>query len=340
MVKGDGSVRVGLIGAGAIAQVSHLPALSRIPEARVTAICDVDAAKAKRVASRYNVGKVTEAFEELVTLDDVDAVDICLPNHLHAPAATAALQAGKHVLCERPFSRGSKEAEQMVAAAREQELVLMAGLNNRFREDTVVLKRFVEEGELGEIFHAKTGWLMQAATWSGAGWKTKKRFAGGGVLVDLGIQVLDTALWVLGMPEVTSVAANAHPLPVKDEMESTASAYLRLAGGTTLTLEVSWGLLMDRDFAYLNLFGERGAALLNPLRLHKEMHGSLVNVTPNLASPKNAYKRSYEIEIRHFLECVKTGRRPDAPGEDALSLLRTLEAIYQSALEGREVRIG
>jgi predicted dehydrogenase len=216
----------------------------------------------------------------------------------------------------------------------------MAGFNNRFREDTVVLKRFVEEGELGEIFHAKTGWLMQAATWSGAGWKKKKRYAGGGVLVDLGIQILDNALWVLGMPEVKSVVAGAHPVPVKDEMESTASAYLRLASGTTLTLEVSWGLLMDRDFTYLNLFGERGAALLNPLRLHKEMHGSLVNVTPSLASPRNAYKRSYESEIRHFLDCVKNGTRPQASGEDALVLLRILEAIYQSALESREVKLG
>jgi len=340
VVKANKAIRVGLIGSGAIAQVSHLPALSRIPEARVTAICDRDVAKAKRVASRYNVPRVTDTFEELVAMEEVDAVDICLPNHLHAPASIAALQAGKHVLCERPFSRGTKEAEQMVAAAREQGLVLMSGFNNRFREDTVVLKRFVEEGELGKIFHAKTGWLMQAATWSGEGWKKKKRYAGGGVLVDLGIQVLDTALWVLGMPAVESVVASAHPLPVKDEMESTASAYLRLATGTTLTLEVSWGLLMDRDFAYLNLFGEGGAALLNPLRLHKEMHDSLVNVTPNLASPKNAYKQSYELEIRHFLKCVRTGERPDAPGEDALSLLRILEAIYQSALESREVRLG
>jgi predicted dehydrogenase len=339
MVKAKSSIRVGLIGSGAIAQVSHLPALGRIPEARVTAICDLDVAKAKRVASRYNVPRVTDSFEELVGMEEVDAVDICLPNHLHAPAAIAALRSGKHVLCERPFSRGTKEAEQMVAAAREQELVLMGGFNNRFREDAVVLKRFVEAGELGEIFHAKTGWLMQAATWSGAGWRKKKRYAGGGVLVDLGIQVLDTALWVLGMPEVESVVAGAHPLPIKDELESTASAYLRFANGGTLTLEVSWGLLMDRDFAYLNLFGEKGAALLNPLRLHKEMHGSLVNVTPNLASPKNAYKQSYEIEIRHFLECVRTGQPSDAPGEDALNLLRILEAIYRSALESREVKL-
>jgi predicted dehydrogenase len=339
VVKSDELVRVGVVGTGAIAQVSHFPAYQRLPGVKVTAVCDVDLAKARRVASRYNVPHITDAYGELAAFEDVDAVDICLPNHLHAPAAIAALQAGKHVLCERPFSRSSKEAEQMVAAAREQGLVLMSGFNNRFREDAVVLKRFVTEGELGPVFYVKTGWLMQASTWSGAGWRKKKKFAGGGVLMDLGIQMLDMALWLLGMPEVESVSATAHPRPQKEEMESTASAFLRLRGGVTLALEVSWGLLMERDFAYLNLFGEKGAALLNPLRLHKEMHGSLVNVTPSLSVGRNSYKLSYENEIRHFLDCTRTRARPEAPGEEALGMLRIMEALYQSAVEGREVRL-
>jgi len=156
---------------------------------------------------------------------------------------------------------------------------------------------------------------------------------------DLGVQVLDTALWVLDMPKVVAVSATLNPKPARDETESTASAFLRLASGAVVSLEVSWGLLMERDFAYLNLFGEKGAALLNPLRLHKEMHGSLVNVTPAIANSRNSYKLSYENEIRHFLECVRTGSRPGSPGEDALILQRLLEALYQSAAEGREVRL-
>jgi predicted dehydrogenase len=339
MVKAEKPVRVGIIGAGAIAQVSHFPAFNLAPDAQVSAVCDLDLAKARRVASRYNVPRITESYEELVAMDEVDVVDICLPNHLHAPATIAALQAGKHVLCERPFSRSSKEAEQMVAEAKKQELILMSGFNNRFREDAMVLKRFVTEGELGSIFYAKTGWLMQASTWSGASWRKKKEFAGGGVLLDLGIQMLDLTLWLLNMPRVDAVSATAHPEPEKEELESTASAFLRLAGGGTITLEVSWGLLMEKDFAYLNLFGDKGAALLNPLRLHKEMHGSLVNVTPTLTSPGNTYKLSYENEIRHFVECVRAGSPPRSPGEDALLMLKLLEALYRSVLEGREVRL-
>lgn len=339
MVAGDSLVRVGLVGAGAIAQVSHFPAFHRLSGVKVTAVCDSDLSKARRVASRYNVPRITDSFEELAGMDEVDAVDICLPNHLHAPAALAALAAGKHVLCERPFSRSSKEAAEMVAAAKQKKLVLMSGFNSRFREDVDILKRFITAGELGNVFYAKTGWLMQAATWSGAGWRKKKKYAGGGVLLDLGIQMLDTTLWLLDMPKVETVSATANPRPEKEELESTASAMLRLAGGAAVTLEVSWGLLMERDFAYVNLFGDKGAALLNPLRLHKEMHGSLVNVTPALSSPKNTYKLSYEREIQHFVECVREGTRPLASGEDALEMLKLLEALYRSALEGEEVRL-
>ena len=340
MVKRDDEVRVGIVGAGAVAQVSHLPAYARISEARVTAICDTDLAKARRVASRYNIPHVTRSYEELASLDAVDAVDVCLPNHLHAPASIAALRAGKHVLCEKPFSRSSKEAEQMVAAAEEQGLVLMSGFNNRFREDATVLKRFLSEGELGDVFYAKTGWLMQPADWSGSDWKAKKRYAGGGVLLDLGIQMLDLALWLLEMPKVEAVSAVAHPKPEGQRLETSSAAFLRLEGGRTVTLEVSWGLLMEKDFAYLNLFGEKGAALLNPLRVHREMHGSLVNVTPAVSSGRNTYRQSYENEIRHFVECVRTGAVPVSSARDALTMLRLLEAVYRSAREGREIRLG
>jgi predicted dehydrogenase len=340
MVKAEPPVRIGLVGAGAVAQVSHLPALARIPDAQVTALCDLDLPKARRVASRYNIARVTDSFEELAGLDDVDAVDICLPNHLHAPAGLAALEAGKHVLCERPFTRTSEEAERLVAAARRRKRVLMAGYNNRFREDVVVLKRFIAGGEVGKIFYTKAGWLMRPSSWTGSGWRKQKRYSGGGVLLDLGAQMLDLALWVLDLPKVEWVSASLHPAPRKDVVESTASAFLRLGDGGVVTLEVSWGLLMQKDFAYLNVFGDQGAALLNPIRLHKEMHGSLVNVTPTLSTTRQAYRVSYENEIRHFVQCVQTGARPMASGEDAVALLRILEAMTRSALEGGGVPVG
>lgn len=333
-------VRIGLVGAGAIAQVSHLPAFARIPGIRVAAVCDEDRGKAERVAARYTISRVSKTFDDPAFLDEVDAVDICLPNHLHAPAALAALRAGKHVLVERPFCRSEEEAAEVVQVAAKAGLVAMSGMNNRFREDARVLKRFVAGGELGAVFFAKAGWLMHASSWSGSSWRKQKEFAGGGVLFDLGMQMLDTALWVMDMPAVTAVSASAHPVPRGDELESTAAGFLRLDGGRNLSLEVSWGLQMERDFAYLNLFGDQGAALLNPLRIHKEMHGSLVNVTPELGSPRNAYKHSYENEIQHFVDCVRDGATCESPGSDSLRLHGVLKALYTSAVEGSEVPVG
>lgn len=334
------TVRIAVVGAGAVAQINHIPAYSKIEGVEVVSICDIDGEKARRVAQRFGIPDSCSDHEKLFASKDLDAVDVCVPNHLHAPMSIAALNAGKHVLCEKPFSRNPGEAARMVAAAEKNKCVLMAAFNNRYRNDAQILKTFMDQGEVGRIFYAKCGWLIKHTAWDAASWKAQKRFAGGGVLIDLGVQMLDLALWILGMPEVATVSAATSTRPGVDEVESNAAAFLRLRNGTTLTLEVGWSLLMEKDFAYVNLFGEHGAALLNPLRLHREMHGNLVNVTPETESIRNMYKASYENEIAHFVDCVRTGRKPLSSGEEAVQVLKVLEAIYKSAESGREVKLG
>jgi len=337
-VTAGAPIRVGVAGAGHIAQVAHLPAYARLPGIVVGAICDVDVPKARRVAERYGIRRVVSSFEELVALDELDAVDVCLPNHLHAPATVAALESGRHVLCEKPFGRTGAEARSMVEAAEASGKVLLAGFNNRFREDAQVLRRFVAGGALGRVFYSKTGWLMNAASWEQGEWREQRHRAGGGVLLDLGVPMLDLVLWLLDFPEVVSVSAEANPRPQGDTVESTAVGLFRLADGGSISLEVGWGLLMERDLAYANLFGDAGAALLHPLRIHKEMHGSLVNVTPTLLQPQNAYKRSYEFEIQHFAGCIRGEADPASPGRHGLAPHAITEAFYRSALERRETR--
>jgi len=187
------------------------------------------------------------------------------------------------------------------------------------------------------VYFAKAGWLMRAATWTGEGWRRSRKEAGGGALLDLGIQVLDVALWLMGMPEVVSVSATAHPRPRGDSVESTAVGLIRLEGDASLALEVSWGLLMEKDVAYLNLFGDEGAALLHPLRLRKRVDGTLRDATPETEPSREAYRHSYETEIRHFVDCVRNETTPDSPGSEAAYVLSVLEALYRSAEEGREV---
>jgi predicted dehydrogenase len=332
-------VKVAILGAGAVAQINHIPAYTKLPGAKIVALCDLDVAKAKRVASKFGIDFVTRKHQDVFEMDDVDAVDVCVPNHLHCEMTVEALKHGKHVLCEKPFSRNASEAEKMVQAAKKARKILMCAFNSRFRADSQLLKTYVGNGELGEIFYAKTGWLRHYPDWKREDWKSKAALSGGGVLLDLGVHMLDLALWLIGMPEVESVSASTFRTDPKADVESLAAALLRLENGVTLTLDVSWALLLERDFAYLNLFGKRGAALFNPLRIQKEQDGHLINVTPALESVVNLFKQSYEREIEHFVDCVRNETEPLSPGTDGLKVMRVLDAIYRSAKTGKEVKL-
>jgi len=331
--------RVGLVGVGAAAQINHIPALKKTEDVELVALCDRDPEKAARVAQKFQVSRFSSRLDELLEDESIDAIDICTPNYLHAPMATAALEAGKHVLCERPLARSADEARQMVRAAKKADRTLMCTVQHRFRADAALLRTFVDKGDLGDIFHAKAGWLRQRTEWDSDEWRRQRREAGGGVVLDLGFQMLDLSLWVLGNPTVESVTASVHRQR-KGEVEDSATAFFRLEGGATLSLELTWGLLMEKDFNYLNLFGSGGAALLNPFRLHKGMHGTLVNVTPNLDSLRNQYKHSVEAQIAHFAESLRKGQRPMGDGEEILPVMDLMDAIYRSADQAKEVKLG
>ena len=332
-------LRVGLVGVGAAAQINHIPALKRTEGVELVALVDRDPEKAARVAQKFAVPKVHTRLDDLLSDDDIDAVDLCTPNFLHAPMAIAALEAGKHVLCERPFARSAEEASAMVKAGKKADRQVMCCVQHRFRPDAQLLRKFVEKGDLGDIFYAKAGWLRQRTEWDSDEWRRGKRESGGGVVLDLGFQMLDLSLWIMGGPKVEAVTASVHRSR-KGEVEDSATAFLRLEDEATLTLELTWGLLMEKDFAYLNLFGSGGAALLNPLRIHKGMHGNLVNVTPAMDSSRNQYKNSMEGQIAHFVDSLRKGTKPMGSADEIVPVMELLDAVYRSAEQGKEVRLG
>jgi predicted dehydrogenase len=332
-------LRLGVIGVGHVAQTNHLPALKKRRDADVVAICDDDPEKARLVAQHFGIPRTVPDYDKLLRSDDIDAVIVATPNHLHAPMTMAALGYGKHVLCEKPPARNAAEAAQIAEATRRADRVLMYGMNKRFQSDVQVLRQYMTRGEFGKIFYAKTGWLRRRGDARGPAWYDNKRSAGGGVLMDLGVQMLDLALWLLGNPAVASVSATKYAVDPRQEVEDTLAALLVFENGASLSLEVSWALLLEKSFPYLNLFGTHGAALLNPFRIHKELGGNLLNVTPALDSPRNIYKQSYEAEIDHFLRCITQGEAPMASADEGLALMTVIDAIYQSAESRREVRL-
>ncbi|NUM80723.1 Gfo/Idh/MocA family oxidoreductase [bacterium] len=331
-------VKIGVIGCGAIAQIIHFPVLSKMEDVEIVAIADTDKTKVATLADKYKIERYFTDHEKLLALDEIDGVHICTPNNLHEPITIEALGAGKHVMVEKPISRSYDEARRMADEAKKRKKNLMVGMNHRFRPDAMVLKNFVKGKELGKIFYTKAGWLRRRGSWNESEWAKKKHMAGGGVFMDLGIPMLDLSIWLMDNPKVKSVFSTMYNHYQKEGIEDSAAMMIRFDNDAMLNLEVSWTLLMENDFMYTNLFGTLGGALLNPLRIHKEMHGNLVNVTPTkMEKPENNYRKSYEYELKHFVECIKHNRPVMSSGEEAAEIMRVAEAIYQSAKEKKEI---
>ena len=331
-------VRIALVGAGHVAQVAHIPAYKRNPNAELVAVVDEDPVKARRIKEQFGFGEWYEDIADMLKSADVDAVDICTPNFLHAPMAIAALRTGRHVLCEKPLARTLAEAEQMVEASEKHGRILMVAYNNRYRDDVTVLAKLIRGKELGDVHIVKAGWLRRAGEWEDRSWLLEKHKAGGGALLDLGAPLMDLAIYLSNVKKPTAVMCGTFGKKGKGGVEESACAMVRFAGGACLMLEVNWNLREPRDVIYLHVYGSRGAAILNPLQIHKSVQGVLVNVTPAIEK-KNFFQQGYQYEIDHFVECVQDGKQPATSGKDALQVLRILDAMYASAASGRETTL-
>jgi predicted dehydrogenase len=332
----EGKVRVGVLGLGAIAQVVHLPVLADIADVELVGVCDVDKPKAKAIAARFGIPHVFDTDDAVFRSDLIDAVVICTPSHQHEPQAIAALEAGKHVLVEKPLALSSEASVRVVAAADKAQRVLMVAMNNRFRPDSLALKPFVDGNELGDVFLARGAWLNRKVRVTRPTWRHRKATAGGGAMMDLGVQTLDLAMWLLGFPKVQSICTHFHTMEGM-EVEDSAAIIVRLANGGGITLTVSWSLVADRDRHYMRVLGTRGSGAIGPLGVFKEVDHGLLDVTPSVAATKeNVYTTSYRAELSQFAAACQ-GRVSQEPPREQIELMRIVELGYRSAAVGREV---
>lgn len=331
-------LRVAVLGTGAIAQIVHLPLLKGLPGVEVTAVCDIDGAKATAIARRLDIPHVFDEDAEALASDVVDAVVICSPSYLHHEQVIDALEAGKHVLVERPLAIDPKGAEAAVKAAEDSGLTLQVAYNNRFRPDTRGVKSFIESGELGDVFSVHGTWFNRKVRPKRLTWRHYKRTAGGGAFMDLGLQVLDLCMWSLDYPAVERVSAHLHP-GEGFEVEDAASVLLGLEGGTTLSIQVTWSLHADRDRHHIRVFGTAGSASTHPLAVHKEVEHGMLNVTPQIsAGPENVYTASYRRELQHFVTGALSGSALEPPREQ-IELMRVVSRIYEASEKGKELRL-
>jgi predicted dehydrogenase len=335
-VSQAGDVRIGILGLGSIAQVVHLPILSQLDGVKLIAASDADRAKTRALAARFGIPRVHGTDAEVMQADDIDAVVICTPNHLHAEQAIAALESGKHVLVEKPIALSAADAERVLAAAETAGRTLMVAMNHRYRPDTLALKPFADGGELGRIFLARGAWLNRKFRVVRPTWRHRLATAGGGVLMDLGAQALDLALWILDFPRAESVFCHTNP-GEGIEVEDTAALVLRLADGCSISLTLSWSLVAERDRHYMRLLGTRGSGAIQPLAVFKEVETGLLDVTPNIqVGRENAYTASYRMELEHFVRCLRGEETVPLP-RDQVELMRLIALAYRSAAEHREI---
>lgn len=328
--------QLAIVGLGGIAQVNHIPILSKMNDVEITAVCDLDLSKAKQIASKYGIKKSYKDFDKMLEENpEIAAVIITAQTDAHRELAIKSFAAGKDVLVEKPIARNYAEAEDIVEAAKKHKKKLMIGMNNRFRNDVMLMKTFVKGKEIGEPFYVKTGWIKTQS--SGQKWFLEKEKAGGGVFLDNGIVMLDLGMWMLGFPEPHSVSAVNYNHNTKNVEDSNISL-IKFKNGSTLSIETSWSLQREGELFYCNVFGKTGSSAINPLRIYKRMDEKLFNITPNkLQMPTNQFKKSYEFELQHFVKVINNEAEIICNGDEALSRMKIVDAIYKSASQGKEV---
>lgn len=352
--------RVGVIGCGGIANGKHLPALSRQDKVEVVAFCDIIKERAEAAAEQYGSAEaaVYADYQELLKDASIDIVHVLTPNDAHAEISIAALEAGKHVMCEKPMAKTAADAKRMAEAAKRTGKKLTIGYDNRFRQDSLYLKKVCEAGELGHIYYAKAHAIRRRAvpTW---GVFLDEEKQGGGPLIDIGTHALDLTLWMMDnyKPKVV-LGTKYHELSQKEDaanawgpwdpkkftVEDSAFGMIVMENGATITLEASWALnTLDVDEAKCSLSGtEAGADMKDGLRINGEKHSKLYTNEIELGAGGVAFyegkeEKATDIELRKWIEAIEQDKDPVVTPEQAYVVSRILEAIYESAQTGKAV---
>ena len=359
-------VRIGIIGCGGIANGKHMPSLKKLPDVEMVAFCDIIVERAEKAARDYGVegAKVYTDYHELLAREDIDVVHVLTPNREHSQITVDALNAGKHVMCEKPMAINSAEAKRMLDAAKATGKKLTIGYQSRFRPDSMYLKSACEAGELGDIYYARAQAVRRRAvpTW---GVFLNEYEQGGGPLIDIGTHALDLTLWMMNNYEPESVtgttyrkladtenAANAWGSwdPKKFTVEDSAFGFIRMKNGATIVLEASWALntLLAHEAKTIICGTKGGADMLGEggaLRINGEKYHKLYTEIPDLKASGAAFFEGDSgddpatVEARMWIDHVKDDSKPlITKPEQAFVVTQILEAIYKSAATGETVK--
>jgi UDP-N-acetylglucosamine 3-dehydrogenase len=334
------TVKIAIIGCGAVAEKMHWPEYTRSQDAEIVACVDIIEEKAQHLAELVGGAEAYSDYHDVLVRDEVQAVDICLPNYLHAPVTIAAAGAGKHILCEKPMSISMADAQAMIDAAESAGVTLMVRQSTRFAPPYSRVKEVVDSGVLGKIntargVHCHGGPEFWTPNYR---WFFTKDLVGAGAALDMGIHICDFVLWLVGK-EVVEVTGFAGTLEKDIEVDDNIMTLMRFDDGTFAFCQASWSVKPMGDSS-LTIHGERGV-----LRLRRDPEHPIVlelrseEGGPDLQYPEIAFPGPWGTACGHFVECLVEGKEPMVTGEEGMRALEVVLATIRASETGQTVRL-
>ena len=347
-------VKVAVIGCGNIACSAHIPAYTNNPDAEIKYFCDIIPERARAAAEKYGSGIVIEDYHDALADPEVEAVSVCTPNNMHPVIAMDALRAGKNVLCEKPAARTYSEALEMQKVQHETGKVLNIGVVNRFNDGVNIIKKMIQSGELGEVFHVYVSFRASRSIPGLGGAFTTKEIAGGGALIDWGVHYLDIVMYCCGDPSPKTVTGETFCRLGKDmenyvytnmwagppkydgtyDVDDSVTALIRTEG-PVITVNGAWAQNIFEDECYIDFMGDKGGIRLQygkSFKLYTAKNGALLTSTPEYIS-----RDHFQTEIDSFIRCIRTGEKLPSHIDTVAITAKIMQGIYDSAEQHREI---
>ncbi|OPZ16457.1 MAG: putative oxidoreductase YcjS [candidate division BRC1 bacterium ADurb.BinA364] len=342
------TVKAAFVGSGGIASV-HMKGMSQNKGFQVAACCDLMAERAKDFAQKWGIPRHYSDMDRMLETEDIDAVLVCTPNYAHMAPTIKALSQGLHVYCEKPMAMNVAEAQAMADAARNSKALLTIGHHQRFSPANMYIHKTQAAGDLGEVYFGRTVYRRRAGVpWWGA-FHIKEK-SGGGALIDIGVHVIDLALWLMGSPKPVRVVGqtyarmarqtdgqrpNQNPAKAGEfDVDDFASAYVKMDNGATLAIECSWNANQGpKAENRVELYGDRGGATTDPFAIYAARHGEFVNILPQFLPQIDAHAAATE----HFRKAIEGEAEILVKPEETVNVQKILDGIYRSSTTGEEV---
>jgi len=330
------AIKVAIAGAGYIASI-HAHAIRQIEDIELVAVVEKYSEKAHQFAEAFNIQRIYEDVSTMIAKNDIDAIVIGTPNFLHAMQSLEAMNAGIHVMVEKPMAMNVKEAEEMLNTSQQTNTKLLVAHCWRFDKDVLWLKEKIQQSLIGRIIHTH-GYGVHV-NWGPQGWFTQKALAGGGALVDMGIHAIDTARFLLGDPLPVNVYAHIGTYYGNYDVDDTAELVIEWKNGTTSTVEAGWWQPhADGPEAGTRLYGDEGYASVFPTYIEQPniKLQTVEKILSGLPYPRDEHceQEMYNRQMAHFFECIREDKTPVPGGEEGLINMKILQAAYTSAVSG------